>query len=66
MEVTVNGESREVPEGATIAVLLESLDLNVSHVAVERNQELVTRKEHATTTLAPDDAIEIVTLVGGG
>lgn len=66
MEVTVNGESREVSDGATIAALLESLDLNVSHVAVEKNQELVTRKEHATTTLTSGDAIEIVTLVGGG
>jgi len=66
MKVLVNGNARELPEGATIAALLAELDLGAAAVAVERNQHLVPRKEHATAVLAEGDRIELVTLVGGG
>ena len=35
-------------------------------VAVERNLEVVPRKDHATTELRDGDRIEIVHFVGGG
>lgn len=66
MEVTVNGRPRVVSEGATVAALLDELDLAKRHVAVEVNCELVSRREHAGHRLAEGDQIEIVTLVGGG
>jgi len=66
MQVTVNNALHEVADGTTVAVLLEELDLKVSHVAVERNRELVPRREHADTVLAEGDRVEVVTLVGGG
>jgi len=66
IRIEVNGAPREVAEGTTIARLLRELALPPEQVAVERNGALVRRAEHATATLAEGDALEIVTLVGGG
>ncbi len=66
MEITVNGNTRTVPEGTTVAQLLEELGLAGRYVAVEVNRELVPRKQHEGHTLSPGDRVEIVTLVGGG
>lgn len=62
----MNGERRTVPAGATIAALLEALELSCEHVAVERNQEIVPRSAYQQTDLSEGDALEIVTFVGGG
>ncbi|HID22302.1 MAG TPA: sulfur carrier protein ThiS [Planctomycetaceae bacterium] len=66
MQITVNGEVMELEDGATIARLLERLELQPRYVAVERNCELVPRTEHDRCVLRPGDRVEIVTLVGGG
>jgi len=66
LQITVNGEPREVASGMTIADLLEELDLRPKFVAVERNRELVPRARHAECKLAENDELEVVTLVGGG
>ena len=66
MEITLNGETRHVGSTSTIADLLETLDLKPKFVAVERNEQLVPRAQHAECQLSPGDRIEIVTLVGGG
>ena len=66
MEILLNGERRQVPEGATIALLVQELGLGRFSVAVERNQQVVPKDTHETTVLAAGDRIEVVTLVGGG
>lgn len=66
VQVTVNGESRRIAEGTTIAQLLDELQLKTKYVAVEVNLELVPRQQHAEHRLANGDRLEIVTLVGGG
>lgn len=66
MRVWVNGEPRELPEGASVEDLVRALALAPEQVAVERNQRLVPRSEHARTRLGEGDRIEVVTLVGGG
>ena len=66
MRVRVNGEERDVPEGATVADLVERLGLEPTRIAVERNKRLVRRADYAATALADGDVVEIVTLVGGG
>jgi sulfur carrier protein len=62
----INGEPREVPDGATVAGLLTSLSIEPTGVAVEVNKEIIRRARHAEHQLRPDDRIEIVTFVGGG
>jgi thiazole synthase len=64
--VTINGESREVPEKSTVADLLRQLGVRPENVAVELNRSLVTRARHPETAIASGDVLEVVTLVGGG
>ncbi|MCX7804114.1 MAG: sulfur carrier protein ThiS [Planctomycetota bacterium] len=66
MSISVNGKTREVPEGATVALLLEMLGLSGMRVAVEVNRRLVPRAKYAEEKLREGDWVEIVTLVGGG
>jgi thiamine biosynthesis protein ThiS len=66
MQLTINGQSRQVDEGATVAQLLRDLRLEAKPVAVEVNLELVPKQHHAQHRLAEGDRLEIVTLVGGG
>ncbi|MBL8816718.1 MAG: sulfur carrier protein ThiS [Planctomyces sp.] len=66
MELVINGECRQIPDGWTIADLLASLKIENRYCAVERNLELVPREHHEACRLSAGDRIEIVTLVGGG
>lgn len=66
MKILVNGEAKKVAEASTVADLVRGLGLQPKFVAVERNEALVPRSEHAGCVLQPEDRIEIVTLVGGG
>lgn len=66
IDVVINGQPRSVEVGTTVSVLLEQLGLGDRKVAVERNREIVPRAQHATTTLAAGDRLELVTFVGGG
>lgn len=66
MRVCVNEEAVDLPEGATVRTLLERLALPGTRVAVEVNRLIVRRADHATTPLREGDAVEVVTLVGGG
>ena len=65
--VTVNGDSRDIPAGSTVASLLASLDLEPRLVVVERNHEILRdRDAFGSIDLNADDSIEIVHFVGGG
>ncbi len=66
MEIVLNGKREEWPDGMTVAALIASLGMQPRFLAVERNRQLVPRREHATCVLTAGDEIEIVTLVGGG
>ena len=66
MKLTVNGEAREVPQAASVADLLDLLEVRAPRVAVEVNRAIVPRARHAEHRLADGDTIEIVTFVGGG
>jgi sulfur carrier protein len=66
MRITVNGEPHDVEDGIVISTLIEHLGFGGGPVAVERNGEIVRRKDHATTSIAQGDVLEIVHFVGGG
>lgn len=66
MEIIVNGEALNLPDGVTVSGLLESRQLSGKRVAVERNGEIVPKGRHAETQLVAGDHIEIVVAVGGG
>jgi sulfur carrier protein len=66
MQVKLNGEPREIPEGLTVAGLLAHLGVKATRVAVEVNEAVVTKDRYDGQALAPGDAVEIVAFVGGG
>ena len=66
MTILVNGESRQVADGTTVAQLVADLKLDARPLAVEVNLELVPRSRYAEHQLSEGDRLEIVTLVGGG
>ncbi len=64
--IRVNGASRRIPEGCTVAQLLELMGIDATRVALERNRQVVPRATYATAALHDGDRIEVVTFVGGG
>lgn len=64
--ITVNGERREAPQGATVADLLRELNLAAGRVAIERNLQILPRPQWPNTAIEPGDRYEIVHFVGGG
>ena len=66
IQVTVNGENREMPENSTVAQLVEALELTGKRIAVELNGEIVPKSQHAATLIQPGASLEIVVAVGGG
>jgi sulfur carrier protein len=66
MNVTINGEKREVPAGLSVAGLLAHLQLNTGRVAIERNLQILPRPQWEQTLVQPGDRYEIVHFVGGG
>jgi sulfur carrier protein len=66
MRILVNESELELPEPATVADLLQKLDLPATRVAVEVNRQLVRRADHPGKALHHGDRVEVVTLVGGG
>jgi sulfur carrier protein len=66
MEITLNGESKQIPTGTTAARLIELLDLTGRRLAVEVNEEIIPRSTFGGYTFRPGDKVEIVHAIGGG
>ncbi len=66
MNITVNGEPRQVPEQCTVAQLIDMLGLGNVRIAVEVNLEIVPRGTHAKHVLQEGDRVEVVRAIGGG
>lgn len=66
MQVTLNGEIRQLKHGTTVRQLLEELQIPLTRVAVEINLDIVPKARYAEHTLQDGDQLEIVHFVGGG
>ncbi len=66
VEIRVNGESRRVPGGISLARMLNEIGINPEKVAVERNLEIVPRSSLGDVAIEEGDTFEIVHFVGGG
>ncbi|WP_433231382.1 sulfur carrier protein ThiS [Actinomadura formosensis] len=66
MKVIVNGEPRELPEGASVADAVASVTSAGTGVAAALNDEVVRRSAWSATTLRDDDRLEVLTAVQGG
>ena len=66
MNVSINGENREVPYGLSVTGLLGHLGIHPGRVAIERNLEILPRAQWESTRVESGDRFEIVNFVGGG
>jgi sulfur carrier protein len=66
MKLQLNGDERDVPDGLTVAGLLEHLELDARLIVVERNLLILDRDLYGSTRLEAHDRLELVQFVGGG
>lgn len=66
MTIILNGESRELTDGLSMAALLAELGLEGKPVVVEQNREALLPREIASASIADGDVIEIVQITAGG
>jgi sulfur carrier protein len=66
MQIQVNGETMEFGDNATVADLIQRMQLQGRRLAVEVNEDIVPRSEHPTFSLSDGDRVEVVHAIGGG
>jgi sulfur carrier protein len=66
MTVRVNGAEHALPEGETLAALLERLGLGARYALVERNGEPVERARYGEVRLESGDELVVARPVAGG
>jgi len=68
MKLYINGEETDVPEGITLAQLVELKGIRVREVgfAISVNEEVIPKSRYGEYKLSEGDRVEIVHIVGGG
>jgi thiazole synthase len=66
LEVTLNGEPKQLNDGLSVRGLLVELGFDPAKIAVERNLEIVPRSTYDQVALSNGDRLEIVHFIGGG
>jgi sulfur carrier protein len=64
--VSVNGESREIPDGTTLDLVVATLTAAPKGVAAAVNETVVPRGQWPATPLGDGDRVEVLTAVQGG
>lgn len=66
INLTVNGKLRELEQAVDLASFLDDLGVNLQHVAVGYNGEVIPKQDYRRVKLDEGDVLEIVRPVGGG
>lgn len=66
IELTVNGDQRQIEEPMTISQFLATHNLHERMVVVEHNGEIVPRAKYRDVVLRGGDRLEIVQMMAGG
>ena len=66
INLTVNGKPRTAESDLVLEAYLASFGVNLQHVAVGYNGEVIQRERFTQVTLREGDVLEIVRPVGGG
>jgi sulfur carrier protein len=66
MQITCNGETKNIDPGTTLVALIQNYDLNPDTVVAECDGRIVKRDEYDTLVLTEGNVIELVRFVGGG
>lgn len=62
----VNGKDYEGRKGMTLVDLIDELKIEHQRLAVELNEDVISKSVFETTVIHDGDAIEVVSFVGGG
>jgi thiamine biosynthesis protein ThiS len=66
MNITINGQPKQIEGPLTVATLLDALQLDGNRVAIELNRSVLRNEQFAAINLHDGDELEIVQFVGGG
>lgn len=66
IQIRVNGEQRSSPEGLNLQEVLIHLGYQPAVVVVELNGVILPRSQWPGRRVVESDALEVVTIVGGG
>ncbi|HEY1917317.1 MAG TPA: sulfur carrier protein ThiS [Streptosporangiaceae bacterium] len=66
IEVTVNGQPRQVPPGTSVGELIAMVTSLPSGIAAAVNGEILPRSAWTATLVGDGDQVEVVTAVQGG
>jgi sulfur carrier protein len=66
VKLLVNGESRDLRDGATVADLVGQVSGGRRGVAVAVNGDVVPRRDWEATRLAAEDRVEVLSAIQGG
>ena len=66
IEITLNGQSRQVSAGLSVTALLEELGVHPRLVVAEHNRIILDRSLYDSTEVREGDTLELVHFVGGG
>ncbi len=62
----VNGVQKQYSSGLTISEILMRENFEKERVAVELNEEIISKDDYDTTVLKDTDVMEVVSFMGGG
>jgi thiamine biosynthesis protein ThiS len=66
MQVTINGQNKEVSSEMNLIQLLKNLELPTERIAIELNKDVIRKKDWEQIKVSDQDKIEIIHFVGGG
>ena len=66
MKIKINGSEADIPENSTISHVLELVNIKSTMLVVERNLEIVEKKDYEKIILLEGDSLEVVGFFGGG
>lgn len=66
IQVTLNGEPRQIARGGSVSALLAELGLHPRLVVVEHNRRILDGTRFDETEVRAGDVVELVHFVGGG
>ena len=66
IELSINGQARQLPEGTTVADLVAQLESGPRGIAVVVNAEVVPRSVWPDTPVTAGDRVEVLRAAQGG
>lgn len=66
IKIKINGQQTEIPSQSSIQDILDIMQIKSNMMVVEKNMQIVDKKEYGRVDVVDGDEIEIVGFFGGG